>query len=287
MANNTGKTPHQVEVFYVSENDHGGFKLLGASTQTSEPAELIINTKAYDEDSRNWVDNTEAYEKAEELLKSLGASSVETALDDLNALAMTGSLILPEVYILGDVARWTPISEFTGNRTQFNKIDAKIAKALKAHKDENLQTLPVEEYVGYRFNFGVNVDDMNIRISQIVFTDEDGEVDEEIPAVSVKYTTKRIDTYREDLKEGKVVDSMIDSVNKTVDRLVAIERKKKVEELSELFGKDFEQMIKDGDTFEGKISTQKFGKDNYFAILAVPASGIELIPGEVSEEETE
>lgn len=280
MAKNLGHIPHEVSVFHIAESDHG-IKLLGEATDTSEPAELTINFKGYDSDTRKWVDDEEVYAAAEERVKSLGATSVETAYEDLTALVMAESLILPEVYILEDRAQWTPINDFSGNRTKWTVIDANVAKKLKAYKGEDLQTLPIEEFHGYRFNVGVNVDGMNIRISQFAFADEDGDIDDEIPSVSIKYTTKRIDGYREDLKEGKVADQMVESVKRTVDRLVANQRKAKVEELSELFGRDFEGMIENGDTFVGKVITQKFGKDNYYAIMVLSPNGIDVIDGEV------
>lgn len=280
MAKNLGHIPHEVSVFHIAESDHG-IKLLGEATDTSEPAELTINFKGYDSDTRKWVDDEEVYAAAEERVKSLGATSVETACEDLTALVLAESLILPEVYILEDRAQWTPINDFSGNRTKWTVIDANVAKKLKAYKDEDLQILPIEEFHGYRFNIGVNVDDMNIRISQFAFADEDGDIDDEIPSVSIKYTTKRIDGYREDLKEGKVADQMVESVKRTVDRLVANQRKAKVEELSELFGRDFESMIENGDTFVGKVITQKFGKDNYYAIMVLSPNGVDVIDGEV------
>lgn len=280
MAKNLGHIPHEVSVFHIAESDHG-IKLLGEATDTSEPAELTINFKGYDSDTRKWVDDEEVYAAAEERVKLLGATSVETAYEDLTALVMAESLILPEVYILEDRAQWTPINDFSGNRTKWTVIDANVAKKLKAYKGEDLQILPIEEFHGYRFNIGVNVDDMNIRISQFAFADEDGDIDDEIPSVSIKYTTKRIDGYREDLKEGKVADQMVESVKRTVDRLVANQRKAKVEELSELFGRDFESMIENSDTFVGKVITQKFGKDNYYAIMVLSPNGVDVIDGEV------
>ena len=280
MAKNLGHIPHEVSVFHIAESDHG-IKLLGEATDTSEPAELTINFKGYDSDNRKWFDDEEVYAAAEERVKSLGATSVETAYEDLTALVMAESLILPEVYILEDRAQWTQINDFSGNRTKWTVIDANVAKKLKAYKGEDLQILPIEEFHGYRFNIGVNVDDMNIRISQFAFADEDGDIDDEIPYVSIKYTTKRIDGYRDDLKESKVADQMVESVKRTVDRLVANHRKAKVEELSELFGRDFESMIENGDTFVGKVITQKFGKDNYYAIMVLSPNGVDVIDGEV------
>lgn len=283
MAKNLGHIAHEVSVFHIAESDHG-IKLLGEATDTSEPAELTINFKGYDSDARKWVDDEEVYAAAEERVKSLGATSVETAYEDLTALVMSESLILPEVYILEDRAQWTPINDFSGNRTKWTVIDANVAKKLKTYKGEDLQILPIEEFHGYRFNIGVNVDDMNIRISQFAFADEDGDIDDEMPSVSIKYTTKRIDGYREDLKEGKVADQMVESVKRTVDRLVANQRKARVEELSELFGRDFESMIENGDTFVGKVITQKFGKDNYYAIMVLSPNGVDVIDGEVDSE---
>lgn len=283
MAKNLGHIAHEVSVFHIAESDHG-IKLLGEATDTSEPAELTINFKGYDSDARKWVDDEEVYAAAEERVKSLGATSVKTAYEDLTALVMSESLILPEVYILEDRAQWTPINDFSGNRTKWTVIDANVAKKLKTYKGEDLQILPIEEFHGYRFNIGVNVDDMNIRISQFAFADEDGDIDDEMPSVSIKYTTKRIDGYREDLKEGKVADQMVESVKRTVDRLVANQRKARVEELSELFGRDFESMIENGDTFVGKVITQKFGKDNYYAIMVLSPNGVDVIDGEVDSE---
>ena len=69
MAKNLGHIAHEVLVFHIAENDHG-IKLLGEATDTSEPAELTINFKGYDSDTRKWVDDEEVYAAAEELVKS-------------------------------------------------------------------------------------------------------------------------------------------------------------------------------------------------------------------------
>ena len=87
----------------------------------------------------------------------------------------------------------------------------------------------------------LNVDGRNVRVSQFVFADENGDVDDEIDAISLKYTNKKIDGFREMIKEGKATGAKADALKKTIDKMIASSRKKKVAELSDLFGQDFEE----------------------------------------------
>lgn len=259
---------HQASIFFVAANDHDGIQLVGTTTDTDEPVSLNINSKKYDASSRKWVDDEEKYAKAEEILQKLGATSVETAEDDLSALIeANGDLVIDEIYVKDEVASFDPIRNFSG--TEWTKLDAKIVKELKKYKNEVVETLPFEEFEGYRFNIGAEVGGHNVRVSQFVFADEDGEVDDEQDAISLKYTNKQIDTLREKIKEGKVEGVTAERLQKNIDRMVARARQEKVEELSELFGRDFEEMIENKDTIEGRIITHKFGDKNFYAQLVL------------------
>ena len=258
---------HEASIFFVAANDHDGIQLVGTTTDTDEPVSLNINSKKYDATNRKWVEDEEKYAKAEEFLKSLGATSVETAEEDLSALIeANGDIIIDEVYVKGNESRLEPIRNFSG--TEWTKLDAKIVKELKKHKNEVVETLPFEEFEGYRFNIGAEVAGHNVRVSQFVFADEDGEVDDEQDAISLKYTNKQIDTLREKIKENKVEGVAAERLQKNIDRMVERARKEKVEELSELFGRDFEEMIENKDTIEGRIITQKFA-DSFYAQLVL------------------
>lgn len=258
----------------VNETETGALQLIGSTTDTDEAVVLTINSKKFDAENRKYVDDAEALEAAEERVKSLGAKSWATAQADFEAkIDSDEGFEIEEVYVSDDRASFNPIKNFSG--TQWAKIDAKLAKALKAHKGETFETLPIEEFDGYRFNIGVNVDGHNVRVSQFVFADENGDVDDEIDAISLKYTNKKIDGFREMIKEGKATGAKADALKKTIDKMIASSRKKKVAELSDLFGQDFEEMIENGTTFEGQIVTQKIpsGQGNYYAQLVLDTAG--------------
>lgn len=265
---------HSATIFMVNETETGALQLIGSTTDTDEAVVLTINSKKFDAENRKYVDDAEALEAAEERVKSLGAKSWATAQADFEAkIDSDGGFEIEEVYVSDGRASFNPIKNFSG--TQWAKIDAKLAKALKAHKGETFETLPIEEFDGYRFNIGVNVDGHNVRVSQFVFADENGDVDDEIDAISLKYTNKKIDGFREMIKEGKATGAKADALKKTIDKMIASSRKKKVAELSDLFGQDFEEMIENGTTFEGQIVTQKIpsGQGNYYAQLVLDTAG--------------
>ena len=274
MSKSVEEQRHSATIFIVSELETGALELIGSTTDTDEPVILKINSKKFDTENRKFVDDEEAMEKAEERVKSLGANSWATAKDDFEALIDSDEgFVIDEVYVDDDRSSFSPIKNFAG--TQWAKLDAKLVKQLKAHKGETFETLPIEEYNGYRFNIGVNVDGHNIRISQFVFADENGDVDDEIDAVSVKYTNKKIEGFREMIKDGTATGAKAEALKKTIDKMIAASRKKKVAELSELFGQDFEEMIENGTVFEGQIVTQKIpsGQGNYYAQLVLDTTG--------------
>lgn len=274
MSKSVEEQRHSATIFIVSELETGALELIGSTTDTDEPVILKINSKKFDTENRKFVDDEEAMEKAEDRVKALGAKSWATAKDDFEALIDSDEgFVIDEVYVDDDRSSFSPIKNYAG--TQWAKLDAKLVKQLKAHKGETFETLPIEEYNGYRFNIGVNVDGHNIRISQFVFADENGDVDDEIDAVSVKYTNKKIEGFREMIKDGTATGAKAEALKKTIDKMVASSRKKKVAELSELFGQDFEEMIENGTVFEGQIVTQKIpsGQGNYYAQLVLDTTG--------------
>ena len=275
---------HQASIFFVMKNDHDGIQLTGSTTDTDEPVVLNINIKKFDPTNRKWVDDAERYAKAEEILKKLGATSVETAEEDLNALLeANGDLIIEDVYVKGNESSFEPIRNFSG--TDWAKLDAKIVKELKKFKNEIVETLPFEEFEGYRFNIGAEVGGHNVRVSQFVFADEDGEVDDEQPAISLKYTNKQIDALRDKIKEGQVEGKTAERLQKNVENMIKRARQEKVEELSELFGRDFEEMIENKDTIEGRIITHKFGDSNFYAQLVLSTTDTVDVDDEDGDDE--
>lgn len=268
------QTPQAVNIFLVQEDEKSGaINLIGDAVETGDVAYIAIHTKVYDADTFKWVDDEEVYEKAEQRLLSLGATSVETAVEDLSALAAADALLLPEIYILGDRADFDPIG---GQYVTYTQLDAATAKTVKSRKNEVFETLPVTEFPGYRYNVGVDMGDgLVIRISQFVFADEDGDVDDTIDAIGVKYTNKKINSLRESIKEGKISEALVDRTKATIEKLVAIEKAKKDKELSELVGKDWNKFIEDEGTFKGRVVVQKINKDSFYAQLVLDTNNDE------------
>lgn len=216
--------------------------------ESGEAATLRIYTKKYDEDAKLYVDDQETLDAAIETLEKFGLTV------DQQPLTMIGTEI--QVYHVGgedDRTSFYPITVFE----RFDRLDPKATKVIKKLK-EPVFTTPITERNGYRFNIGVDIpidgETKHFRISQLVIESEDEDVADQ--TVSVKYTNKEINSYRDDLQSGAIPENMIKQVEKAVDQLVQKERAKKIEELSQVFDKDFNQVIEDEDTFQVELNVQ-------------------------------
>lgn len=270
MVKSVEEQRHEASIFFVKRNDNGGIQLVGETTDTQESVLLTVNVKAYNKEKREWYDDKETYEKGEARLKDLGATSVETAEEDLNAIiAATGDLIIDEVYVDDDRQSFSPIKEYSN--TKGVEITAALAKSIKAAAKEGkkFETLPIEEFSGYRFNIFADFEGKPVRISQFVYIDEYGDEDESISAISLKYTNKKIDDLRKSIEDDDMTEANVTRLKRTVNKLVEKSRAEKIEELSEVFGQDFEKMIEDKVVLEGKLFTKKFGDDVYYATFGL------------------
>jgi hypothetical protein len=217
-------------------------------------ASVRLYTKKYDETAKSYVDDEETYAEAEKILAQFGLTPTQ------EPLTMIASSL--QVYHVGgddDRTSFHPIKVFE----RFDRIDPKAAKIIKKLK-EPITITPITEHSGLRFNIGVDIpidnETKHFRISQLVIESDDE--DEADKVVSIKYTNKEIDGYREDLKSGAIPENMTKSVEKAIEQLVKKERAKKVEELSNIFGQDFEQMIANEETFDVELTVQSIAGDS-------------------------
>lgn len=279
---------HAASIFFVKRNDNGGIQLIGETLDTQESVLLTVNVKAYNKEKREWVDDKEVFEKGEARLKDLGATSVETAEADLNAIiAASGDLILDEIYVDDDRQSFSPIKEFSN--TKGVEITPALVKSIKAAAKEGktFETLPIEEFSGYRFNVFADFEGKPVRISQFVYIDEYGDEDESLSAISLKYTNKKIDGLRKSIEEDDLSEANVTRLKRTVEKLVEQSRVEKIKELSDVFGQDFEKMIEDKVVLEGKLFTKKFGDDVYYATFGLSVDEADSVEDEADSVEDE
>lgn len=275
--------PQSVKVELVQPTEYGGVEFIGISEETQEAVTITIQSKKYDEDARQRVADQETYDAAEAQLKELGASSVETAADELLDLAMTGDLVLPEVYISGDIASFKPL------KSGFEEFEKQISNpTAKALEGQEVVSGPISEFKGIRFQFGVDAEDKDFttkhyRVSQIVLDNDDEDT------YSLKYITKQAQTIRDGIRNNEYDEKRLPKMKEIVEKLTEKSRANRVRELSEVLGMDLEKAMEEGYRLKGKIKMGAVGsgkqKVNFVTLLVDPTDF--LIKPEVVEESDE
>lgn len=215
---------------------------------------IKIHNKKYDENKGEhggFVDDAATYEKALKLIQDLGATSFETAPVELL------NKEIPTVYELKGEVRLNPIVEFQ----RFDKVTPADAKKFNREIGEEYVFLPVSEYKGNRFNVGFlsktkDGQEKVFRVSQIKI--EPVDEDQSAESVSLKYTTKDIDTLRQQIKDEKLPEQMIPAVKESIANMADTSRKRQLEELSKTLNVDFENDVLTGKVLlKARISVQE------------------------------
>lgn len=268
------------DVIFVKQIDEVGKVVLHlADQETGDSAALTIHTRKFNEDTKKYDVDSETYENGLAKLKELGASSYETAGQDLNALAIAGALVV-EAYNYDGVASLT---ERGGNYEQFEKkITNQIAKEIDGAE---VITGKFSNMPGFRLNVGAKVQtsdgEKNIRISQLIEDTDDEDY------ISLKYITQTLQDLRDDLRNGVVDEARQEQVKNYINNLSKRAYETKVKAMGEFLKTDFDKFVESGMRIKGRLKMQSVGsgKDkNNFATLLIDPTDFVVEP-ELSEED--
>lgn len=263
------------QVLYGKDEDAKVTLLVMADNGVSNS--LSVYKKSYIESSKKYVEDQETFDKALEKLHELGVSEensinlkgekVQDLTDAINEL--NGQTI--EVYANDTSVSLNPIQEFI--RFDNGKINPELFDELMTlfKQDVKLEGLPVTDYKGQRFNIGfkanINGQDYNFRVSQLR---HDGK------KLSLKYRTKSIEGFQDDLEKGKVPEAMVENAQKSLENMLENSRNRVKGEIFEALGKDVDEMIENEETVDLQLTevtetnlTKEDGSPTYMMVAKV------------------
>ena len=246
MASLADKQAVSAKVLIAKIGDEGISAIVNLSSKNpdlNDKSKIVkINFKKYDEDSRTWVNPDEETTKAAK--ERVEAFGVDWHNGDIKAIAHDLQGKSADMFATEDRIQFTPIQEFV-RFSQLNRQDSQILKKLDA-----VPLKTVSEWNGHRFNFGFAFADAdgkekNARLSQIIVVNPDDPNDANY--VSVKYENKEINSYRQDLDDGKISKDMQGAVKTALDDLLKNSREEKLAELDDsIFGEGGLEKLLDG-----------------------------------------
>ena len=225
---------------------------------------MSIRLKGWDDAARKYVDDAEIMAQALENLEKMGTTLETIELDAMMGLEFEAYVTLePEPR-----ASFTPITSYV----RFSQVTTAIAKAIKKEPMKLYESLPITEFEGHRFNLGVafetDVGVVNLRVSQIL-VESDGP-DEPDTVVGMKYENKQIRQFRDAVaNNASMSDDAKASINARIGKLADVQREKKLEEISNVLGLDFEELIESGETLNLTLETNKIGDDGHYLVAYV------------------
>lgn len=211
-------------------------------TDDGRAVTLRLPYQRYDEQSRRYVADPDAMQRCEDNLKSIGLS-MKTLASDAMGTEFEGyvqdsraTLYKPRVF-----TRFEPIRGAT-----FNKVR-------KAIKGQQFDTIPLTEFDGNRFNFGVAIelpdamDPLNFRISQfsVESADDTGDV-----LISARYADRKIQNFEQALEDSAGSEEVRERASAKLKEMKDAARTAKLKELSTALGVDVAKLLDDDSTFK-------------------------------------
>lgn len=272
MANTSSiESQKRTALIHLARNIPGGISIIGMTVpdgdiEGNEPVTLKVHTQKYDTDKKEWVDDAETAEKALELLKTWGATSLETAVTEI--MGQT----IPTVYVHEGQSRLTPIVP----RVKFDWPEKPAEKKYLEKNDVEVESYPIQEstFAGKeRINIyaDVTLGDGSVktyRFSQIVVEDPTGKVADE--TIGLKTHSKEANELEEQLANGEIPENAVEAVKKSIIQTRQIARNRVIENLSRAFGRDFESIIEENGTVTGFAKVNQIpGQEQYFPVLLI------------------
>lgn len=223
-----------------------------------------LGSKGYDEELRSYVDDEDAYNRASEVLSKLNpAATVENAVEMLMGEEV-------EFYVADDRASFFEgIGSSGGGFTRFVRTITPAQSNMLKKLAGPVELTIFEDYPGVRFNVGFKQEfkgeELAFRVSQLVIPANEEDEDSVDENVSLKYTSKEIESYREQLKSGAIDVTQAARFEEAINKLVEKNKKRQAEKLQDaLGGRDILELIdeEEPESLLANITVVKFDSND-------------------------
>lgn len=266
MTVNTNEIVEQeLSIVFASYDEKDEKVTILAAPENDTPASLNIRFQAYNEETREFYDDEEAKNAGLERLAKIGLT-----LDEIKAKQFFGKTF--SAYVMD-------------GRVYFNKPQ-RFIKANQITNREAVQldglevvTIPITDQKGkhrFRTMFEAPIkvkgkDDpevLGFMVSQLIFDDPE-DIDTPPRAVGLKYTTKEIADFEDQLANTEgLPEPVINSIKQFLEGATERARKEKVEELKALFDLDIDEVIDQGKRLRVRLHKNQIPNSTVFYLSA-------------------
>ncbi len=266
MTVNTNEIVEQeLSIVFASYDEKDEKVTILAAPENDTPASLNIRFQAYNEETREFYDDEEAKKAGLDRLAKVGLT-----LDEIKAKQFFGKTF--SAYVMD-------------GRVYFNKPQ-RFIKANQITNREAVQldglevvTIPITDQKGkhrFRTMFEAPIkvkgkdepEVLGFMVSQLIFDDPE-DIDTPPRAVGLKYTTKEIADFEEQLANTEgLPEQVINSIKQFLEGATERARKDKVEELKALFDLDIDEVIEQGKRLRVRLHKNQIPNSTVFYLSA-------------------
>lgn len=266
MTVNTNEIVEQeLSIVFASYDEKDEKVTILAAPENDTPASLNIRFQAYNEETREFYDDEEAKNAGLDRLAKIGLT-----LDEIKAKQFFGKTF--SAYVMD-------------GRVYFNKPQ-RFIKANQITNREAVQldglevvTIPITDQKGkhrFRTMFEAPIkvkgkdepEVLGFMVSQLIFDDPE-DIDTPPRAVGLKYTTKEIADFEEQLANTEgLPEQVINSIKQFLEGATERARKDKVEELKALFDLDIDEVIEQGKRLRVRLHKNQIPNSTVFYLSA-------------------
>lgn len=266
MTVNTNEIVEQeLSIVFASYDEKDEKVTILAAPENDTPASLNIRFQAYNEETREFYDDDEAKNAGLERLAKIGLT-----LDEIKAKQFFGKTF--SAYVMD-------------GRVYFNKPQ-RFIKANQITNREAVQldglevvTIPITDQKGkhrFRTMFEAPIkvkgkdepEVLGFMVSQLIFDDPE-DIDTPPRAVGLKYTTKEIADFEDQLANTEgLPEQVINSIKQFLEGATERARKDKVEELKALFDLDIDEVIDQGKRLRVRLHKNQIPNSTVFYLSA-------------------
>ena len=266
MTVNTNEIVEQeLSIVFASYDEKDEKVTILAAPENDTPASLNIRFQAYNEETREFYDDEEAKNAGLDRLAKIGLT-----LDEIKAKQFFGKTF--SAYVMD-------------GRVYFNKPQ-RFIKANQITNREAVQldglevvTIPITDQKGkhrFRTMFEAPIkvkgkdepEVLGFMVSQLIFDDPE-DIDTPPRAVGLKYTTKEIADFEDQLANTEgLPEPVINSIKQFLEGATERARKEKVEELKALFDLDIDEVIAQGKRLRVRLHKNQIPNSTVFYLSA-------------------
>lgn len=266
MTVNTNEIVEQeLSIVFASYDEKDEKVTILAAPENDTPASLNIRFQAYNEETREFYDDEEAKNAGLDRLAKVGLT-----LDEIKAKQFFGKTF--SAYVMD-------------GRVYFNKPQ-RFIKANQITNREAVQldglevvTIPITDQKGkhrFRTMFEAPIkvkgkdepEVLGFMVSQLIFDDPE-DIDTPPRAVGLKYTTKEIADFEDQLANTEgLPEQVINSIRQFLEGATERARKDKVEELKALFDLDIDEVIDQGKRLRVRLHKNQIPNSTVFYLSA-------------------